>query len=47
MKKAGLAAALMSAGVMAHAQTSVTLYGRIDAGIEYISGLPNNSYTGS
>jgi predicted porin len=47
MKKAGLAAALMSAGVMAHAQTSVTLYGRIDAGIEYISGLPNDSYTGS
>jgi predicted porin len=47
MKKGLLAAALMSAGVIAHAQTSVTLYGRLDAGIEYISGLPNNSYTGS
>jgi predicted porin len=47
MKKALLAAALMSAGVIAHAQSSVTLYGRLDAGVEYISGLPNNSYTGS
>lgn len=47
MKKALLAAALMSAGVIAHAQSSVTLYGRIDAGLEFISGLPNNSYTGS
>jgi predicted porin len=47
MKKALLAAALMSAGVVAHAQSSVTLYGRLDAGIEYMSGLPNNSYTGS
>ncbi|MEJ8796048.1 porin [Trinickia caryophylli] len=47
MKKALLAAALMSAGVIAHAQSSVTLYGRLDAGLEYISGLPNNSYTGS
>ena len=41
MKKALLAAALMSAGVIAHAQSSVTLYGRIDAGIEYMSGIPN------
>src|ERR1700738_3380715 len=47
MKKGLLAAALMSAGVIANAQSSVTLYGRLDAGIEYISGLPNNSYTGS
>src|SRR5258707_4939913 len=47
MKKALLAAALMTAGVVAHAQSSVTLYGRLDAGLEYISGLPNNSYTGS
>ncbi|WP_207003196.1 porin [Trinickia mobilis] len=47
MKKALLAAALMSAGVVAHAQSSVTLYGRLDAGLEYISGLPNNSYTGT
>jgi predicted porin len=47
MKKALLAAALMSAGVIAHAQSSVTLYGRLDAGVEYISGLPNATYTGS
>jgi len=47
MKKALLAAALMSAGVVAHAQSSVTLYGRLDAGVEYISGLPNSNYTGS
>jgi predicted porin len=47
MKKALLAAALMSAGVVAHAQSSVTLYGRLDAGVEYISGLPNASYTSS
>jgi predicted porin len=47
MKKALLAAALMSAGVIAHAQSSVTLYGRLDAGLEYISGLPNANYTGS
>jgi predicted porin len=42
MKKALLAAALMSAGVIAHAQSSVTLYGRLDAGIEYMNGLVNN-----
>ncbi|MGY6155974.1 porin [Paraburkholderia graminis] len=47
MKKALLAAALMSAGVVAYAQSSVTLYGRLDAGLEYISGLPNANYTGS
>ncbi|RFU46129.1 porin [Paraburkholderia sp. DHOC27] len=47
MKKALLAAALMSAGVIAHAQSSVTLYGRLDAGVEYISGLPNANYNGS
>ncbi|MCC8401059.1 porin [Paraburkholderia sp. MMS20-SJTN17] len=41
MKKALLAAALMSAGVVAHAQSSVTLYGRLDAGIEYMSGVPS------
>ncbi|RKP44966.1 porin [Trinickia fusca] len=43
MKKALLAAALMSAGVIAHAQSSVTLYGRIDAGLEYMSGLNNGN----
>jgi predicted porin len=40
MKKALLAAALMSAGVIAHAQSSVTLFGRLDAGVEYMSGIP-------
>ncbi|MFM0647310.1 porin [Paraburkholderia bryophila] len=43
MKKALLAAALMSAGVIAHAQSSVTLYGRLDAGLEYMSGLSNGN----
>ncbi|MGN6652412.1 porin [Trinickia sp.] len=43
MKKALLAAALMSAGVIAHAQSSVTLYGRVDAGLEYMSGLQNGA----
>jgi predicted porin len=47
MKRTLLAVALMSAGVAAHAQTSVTLYGRLDAGIEYMSGLPGNNGTGS
>ncbi|CAB3809945.1 hypothetical protein LMG28688_07097 [Paraburkholderia caffeinitolerans] len=39
MKKALLAAALMSAGVVAHAQSSVTLYGRLDAGFAYMNGI--------
>lgn len=47
MKKTLLAAALMTAGAVAHAQSSVTLYGRLDAGIEYMSGLPNNAGNGS
>lgn len=52
MKKALLAAALMTAGVVAHAQSSVTLYGRLDAGLEYMSGVPqgggpNGPATGS
>jgi predicted porin len=41
MKKVLLAAAALftfSAG--AHAQSSVTLYGRLDAGLEYMSGVP-------
>ncbi|ERI27263.1 general bacterial porin domain protein [Burkholderia cenocepacia BC7] len=42
MKKALVAAALMAAGVVtAHAQSSVTLYGRLDAGLEYLNGLQN------
>jgi predicted porin len=47
MKKALLAAALMSAGVVAHAQSSVTLYGRLDAGIEYINGLVDSHGNGA
>jgi len=43
MKKALLAAALMSAGVVAHAQSSVTLYGRLDAGVAYMNGIGTNS----
>ncbi|CAD6508326.1 Outer membrane porin protein 32 [Paraburkholderia hiiakae] len=39
MKKALLAAALMSAGVVAHAQSSVTLYGRLDMGVAYMNGI--------
>ncbi|WP_233862633.1 porin [Paraburkholderia adhaesiva] len=43
MKKALLAAALMSAGVVAHAQSSVTLFGRLDAGIAYMNGIGTNN----
>lgn len=39
MKKKLLAFALLSVSSIAHAQSSVTLYGRIDTGIEYINGL--------
>ncbi|MDE1182878.1 porin [Paraburkholderia sp.] len=46
MKKALLAASLLAFGVAAHAQSSVTLYGRLDAGLEYMSGLGNGA-TGS
>ncbi|MGU7771689.1 porin [Burkholderia sp. MR1-5-21] len=41
------AAALLALSSAACAQSSVTLYGRIDAGLEYVSGLPNASNTGS
>ncbi|MGF6756879.1 porin [Paraburkholderia sp. GAS42] len=48
MKKALLAASLLTFGVAAHAQSSVTLYGRLDAGLEYMSGVPTNpSATGA
>ncbi|KMZ13325.1 Outer membrane protein (porin) [Candidatus Burkholderia humilis] len=41
MKKALLAsAALLTFSGMAHAQSSVTLYGRLDAGLEYMNGVP-------
>jgi len=35
------AVVLCAASVSAHAQSSVTLYGRLDAGIEYVNGLKN------
>jgi predicted porin len=38
MKKTLLAAALMGLGASAFAQSSVTLYGRLDNGIEYQVG---------
>ncbi|CAB3781724.1 porin [Pararobbsia alpina] len=42
MKKALLTASLLAAGIVtAHAQSSVTLYGRLDGGIEYVNGLKN------
>ena len=37
MKKALLAASLLTVGVAAHAQSSVTLYGRLDAGLLLLS----------
>ncbi|WP_153100833.1 porin [Paraburkholderia hayleyella] len=43
MKKALLAASLLTMGAAAHAQSSVTLYGRLDAGLEYMSGVPTGS----
>jgi predicted porin len=43
MKKALLAASLMTIGVAAHAQSSVTLYGRLDAGLEAMWGVPTGS----
>lgn len=46
MKKVLLAAALMSAGVVAHAQSSVTLYGRLDAGVAYMNGVGTGGGTG-
>jgi len=34
---------LVFAALTAHAQSSVTLSGRIDNGIEYMSGIPNGT----
>jgi len=47
MKKTLLAAALMGVGVSAMAQSSVTLYGRLDNGIEYQTGVPTGANTAS
>ncbi|SOE74535.1 Outer membrane protein (porin) [Burkholderia sp. OK233] len=41
MKNALLATSLLVCAIAAYAQSSVTLYGRLDAGIEYMSGLTN------
>ncbi|SAK60287.1 exported outer membrane porin [Caballeronia arationis] len=46
MKKALLAASLLTFGVAAHAQSSVTLYGRLDAGLEYMTGVPQGPANG-
>ncbi len=43
MKKVMLATWLLAIGGFAQAQSSVTLYGRIDTGLEYMSGLTNGS----
>jgi predicted porin len=40
MKKEVLALSLMAAAAAAHAQSSVTLYGRIDNGFQYENGTP-------
>ncbi|WP_395064349.1 porin [Paraburkholderia silvatlantica] len=43
MKRTIIAAVLMSIGVMAHAQSSVTMYGRLDAGLQYRTGVPGGN----
>lgn len=40
MKRTIAAASLLAIGASAYAQSSVTLYGRLDAGLEYMSGVP-------
>jgi predicted porin len=40
MKKILFAASALSMATMVHAQSSVTLYGRIDSGLEYMTGVP-------
>jgi len=47
LKKTLLAIALAGLGISAYAQSSVTLYGRIDTGIEYQSGVPNSANSSS
>lgn len=43
MKKLVTALSLIATATAVHAQSSVTLYGRLDAGIEYMSGIPSSS----
>jgi len=47
MKKILCATVLATCGVAAHAQSSVTLYGRIDTGVEYQSGVPSGANSSS
>jgi len=42
MKKLMVSTVLIGMVLEAHAQSSVTLYGRLDAGLEYMSGVPTN-----
>lgn len=46
MNKKLLAVLLCAGSSAVYAQSSVTLYGRVDAGVEYISGVPNATGTG-
>lgn len=41
MKVLALATLIAATASIAHAQSSVTLYGRLDAGIEYMTGIPS------
>jgi predicted porin len=43
MKKRVIGLSLLAMAAGAHAQSSVTLYGRIDNGIGYMTGLPNGN----
>ncbi|KPD15771.1 porin [Burkholderia sp. R-69980] len=42
MKRVAMASLLFAGATAVHAQSSVTLYGRLDAGIEYMSGIPTS-----
>lgn len=47
MKKTLLTLAWVGLGINAHAQSSVTLYGRIDSGVEYQTSVPNSAHSSS
>jgi predicted porin len=47
MRKTLLAAALLGLGTSAYAQSSVTLYGRLDNGLEYQTGVPTSAHASS
>lgn len=46
MKKQLIFVAALAGAAAAHAQSSVTLYGRLDAGLQYLSGVPTGPTTG-